>query len=235
MPVMFYGYLKPPLWKMIAELSYIYRHICAKHISKKLMIQFEKQITVLVCKMEKVFPPGFMNVMQHLLVHLPYEALVGGPVQFRWMYSQERELKKLRATVRNKARVEGCIAEAFAAKEITIFSSQYLSHTNNVNAQSTRYPTEEEGPSTDRSVFLWKGKGVGASTAHYVDIRERNFTMLYLYTNMEELDPYFEMFDSIYLAGHKPTPKELDNLRMKGMDGGPCFVEWFHEHVIISL
>jgi hypothetical protein len=36
--------------------------------------------------------------------------------------------------------------------------------------------------------------------------------MLYLYTNMEELDPYFEMFDSIYLASHKCTPKELDNL-----------------------
>jgi hypothetical protein len=31
------------------------------------------------------------------------------------MYSQERELKKLRATVRNKARVEGCIAEANVA------------------------------------------------------------------------------------------------------------------------
>jgi hypothetical protein len=61
MPVMFYGYLKPPLWKMIVELSYIYRHICAKQISKKLMIQFEKQIAVLVCKMEKVFPPGFMK------------------------------------------------------------------------------------------------------------------------------------------------------------------------------
>jgi hypothetical protein len=27
------------------------------------------------------------------------------------MYSQERELKKLRSTVRNKARIEGCIAE----------------------------------------------------------------------------------------------------------------------------
>jgi hypothetical protein len=123
---------------MLAELSYIYRNICAKQISKKLMIQFEKQIAVLVCKMEKVFPPGFMNVMQHLLVHIPYEALVGGPVQFRWMYGQERELKKLRATVQNKARVEGCIAEAFASKG-TIFSSQYLSHTNNANAQSTRY------------------------------------------------------------------------------------------------
>jgi hypothetical protein len=28
---------------------------------------------------------------------------------FRWMYSQERELKKLRYTVRNKARVESVL------------------------------------------------------------------------------------------------------------------------------
>jgi hypothetical protein len=33
-------------------------------------------------------------------------------VQFRWMYCQERELKKIRATVLNKAKVKRCIAEA---------------------------------------------------------------------------------------------------------------------------
>jgi hypothetical protein len=55
-------------------------------------------------------------------------------VQFRWMHSQERELKKYRVTVHNKARVEGCIAEAFACKEITNFLSKCFSCTNNVNA-----------------------------------------------------------------------------------------------------
>jgi hypothetical protein len=60
------------------------------------MIQkLEKKIAVLVCKMEKIFLPGWFNVMQHLLVHLPWEARVGGPTHFRWMYSQERELKNL--------------------------------------------------------------------------------------------------------------------------------------------
>jgi hypothetical protein len=54
--------------------------------------------------------------MQYLLVHLPWKAKVGGPAQFRWMYSEERELKKLRVTVRNKARIDGCIAEAFMCK-----------------------------------------------------------------------------------------------------------------------
>jgi hypothetical protein len=94
MLVIFRGYLKPDLWKMFAELSYFYRQICAKKVSKAMMQRLEKEIAVLVCKMETVFPLGWFNAMQHLLEHLPWEARVGGTVQFRWMYSQERELKK---------------------------------------------------------------------------------------------------------------------------------------------
>jgi hypothetical protein len=32
---------------------------------------------VLLCKLEKIFPPGFFNPMQHLILHLPYEARMG--------------------------------------------------------------------------------------------------------------------------------------------------------------
>jgi hypothetical protein len=53
------------------------------------------------------------------------------------MYNQERELKKLRYMVHNKARVEGCILEAFTCKEITNFSSMYFSCANNMNAPTT--------------------------------------------------------------------------------------------------
>jgi hypothetical protein len=49
--------------------------------------------------------------MEHLLVNLPWEARVGGPVHFMCM-------------IRNKARVDGCIAEALGCKEITNFSSR---------------------------------------------------------------------------------------------------------------
>jgi hypothetical protein len=66
---------------------------------------------VLLCKLEKIFPPRWFNPMQHLLIHLPYEAKVGGLVQYRWMYPFERALKRLRHMVGNKERVEGCITE----------------------------------------------------------------------------------------------------------------------------
>jgi hypothetical protein len=40
--------------------------------------KLEKEIPVLLCKLVKIFPPGWFNPMQHFLVHLPYEANVGG-------------------------------------------------------------------------------------------------------------------------------------------------------------
>jgi hypothetical protein len=64
--------------------------------------------------------------------------------------------------VRNKARVEGCIAEAFACKEITNFSSMYFSCANNVNAPTTRYHVVRDVPLSELSIFQWKDTGVRA-------------------------------------------------------------------------
>jgi hypothetical protein len=46
----------------------------------EMMQKLEKEIPALLCKMEKIFPTRFFNSMQHLLIHLPYEAKVGGPI-----------------------------------------------------------------------------------------------------------------------------------------------------------
>jgi hypothetical protein len=93
----------------------------------------EKEIRVLLCKLEKIFPPGWFNPIQYLLVHLPYEAKICGPQQYRWIYHIEKTLKKLRGMVGNKERVEGCIAEEIKVKE-TYFKSVYFPKHHNVNA-----------------------------------------------------------------------------------------------------
>jgi hypothetical protein len=80
MLVMFHGYFKADLWKMFVQLSYFYMQICAKQVSKVMMQWLEKKIIVFVCKMEKVFPLGWFNEMQHLLLYLPWEGRVRGHV-----------------------------------------------------------------------------------------------------------------------------------------------------------
>jgi hypothetical protein len=111
------------------------------------------------------------------------------------MYSQQRELKKHIIIVRNKARVESCIAEAFTCKETMNFLNKYFPRANNVNAHTTWYHIVQEISLSKLSIFQRNGKGVGASSAHYVMDDEWNYTMLYMYTNIEEFQPYIEMFD----------------------------------------
>jgi hypothetical protein len=135
--VMFWGYLDDAVWKWLVEQSYFYKQFCAKEIAVEMMEKLE-EIPVLLCKMEKFFPQVFFNPMQHLLIHLPYQAKMGGPVQYRWMYHIARALRCFKPMVGNRARVEGCISEAFTLKEIGYFSSVYFSEEHNVNASMIR-------------------------------------------------------------------------------------------------
>uniref|UniRef100_A0A8R7Q847 DUF4218 domain-containing protein n=1 Tax=Triticum urartu TaxID=4572 RepID=A0A8R7Q847_TRIUA len=89
--VAFRGFLPEDIWKCLAELSYFYRQLCAKELIKDTIRSLEENVVVLVCKLEKIFPPGFFNPMQHLIIHLPYQARLGGPVLARWMYIYKRE------------------------------------------------------------------------------------------------------------------------------------------------
>jgi hypothetical protein len=61
-----------------------------------------------------------------------------------------------------------------------------------------RYHIVEEVPLSEMSIFQWKGKSLGAPSAHYVTKDEWSYTMLYMYVNLEEVEPYFEMFDKTY-------------------------------------
>jgi hypothetical protein len=64
--------------------------------------------------------------MVHLTVHLPDEAILRGPVQYGWMYPVERRLFTLKHSVRNMARPEGSIAEAYVANECLTACSRYF-------------------------------------------------------------------------------------------------------------
>ena len=54
------------------------------------MDRLEEEILVILCKLERIFPPSFFDSMEHLPVHLPHEARLAGLVQYRWMYPFER-------------------------------------------------------------------------------------------------------------------------------------------------
>ncbi|CAL2247717.1 unnamed protein product [Prunus armeniaca] len=83
-------------------------------------------IVQVLCKFEMIFPPAFFTSMMHVMVHLPEEALLAGPVNYRWMYPIERLLGELKKSVRNRAKPEGSIVEAWVQYESLTFCGMYL-------------------------------------------------------------------------------------------------------------
>jgi hypothetical protein len=61
MLAMFRGYIFDVVWKMLAEVSYFYRQLCAKEIMLDVMDQLQKEAPVLLCKLGKNIPIGFLQ------------------------------------------------------------------------------------------------------------------------------------------------------------------------------
>ena len=90
LPIAFRELLPQNVWKALTELSIFFKDLISTIIKNDDMARLEEEIPVFLCKLEHIFPPSFFDSMQHLLVHLPYEARLVRPVQYRWMYPFER-------------------------------------------------------------------------------------------------------------------------------------------------
>ncbi|CAL8084900.1 unnamed protein product [Prunus armeniaca] len=75
--------------KPIILLSRFFSQLTAKTLRKTDMFQLRHDVVQVLCKFEMIFPPAFFTSMMHVMVHLPEEALLAGPVNYRWMYPIE--------------------------------------------------------------------------------------------------------------------------------------------------
>jgi hypothetical protein len=82
--------LPKPILNALTELSQFFRDITSSLLREDKLRNLEENIPIIMCKLEQIFPPSFFDSMEHLPIHLAYEARVGGPVQYRWMYPFER-------------------------------------------------------------------------------------------------------------------------------------------------
>ena len=67
----------------IAELSLFFQKLCARTLLVKDLEALQDGIIITLCKLESVFVPTFFDDMIHLVINLPFEAKLGGPVHTR--------------------------------------------------------------------------------------------------------------------------------------------------------
>ncbi|KAL4011090.1 hypothetical protein IC575_028137 [Cucumis melo] len=112
----------------ISRLCFFFNAICAKSFSVSELDALQEDIVMILCNLEKYFPPSFFTIMVHLVVHLVREVKLCGPVYFRWMYGVWHTIKYV-ITVYLYTRVE---------------SSRTLNLYKFVDAESISYGSSKE-------------------------------------------------------------------------------------------
>jgi hypothetical protein len=82
-PLAFRDLLLKGILNALTEISHFIRDLCSSKLNVDHIERLETNIVETLCKLEMIFPPSFFDSMEHLLIHLPFEAKVGGPVQYR--------------------------------------------------------------------------------------------------------------------------------------------------------
>jgi hypothetical protein len=85
-PLAYCDLLPKGIWDALMEISHFFRDICSSKLNVDHIERFEINIIETLRTLEMIFPPSFFDSIEHLPIHLPFKAKVGGPVQYRWMY-----------------------------------------------------------------------------------------------------------------------------------------------------
>ncbi|KAI9086607.1 hypothetical protein K1719_031468 [Acacia pycnantha] len=166
-----------------------FREICASELNVEKLRHLEASIPITLCKLKMVFPPSMFDSIEHLPVHLAYEAKVGSLQQYRWMYPFERRhgalvykfplivhcrfLRTLKNNIKNPRYVEGSIAEAFLVEEATKFASYY--YPPEMISRWRGVPRNDDGGDTcnQNSIFNFPGRVVGKHWRSTLEERDK--------------------------------------------------------------
>ncbi|GKB45829.1 hypothetical protein Tco_0896582 [Tanacetum coccineum] len=179
-------YLPPDVAKPLIELCLFFKQICSQTLMVDDMLKAQSKVIDILCNLELIYPPAFFDIMIHLVIHLPLEAIFGGPIRPRWMYPFERYMKKLKNYVRNKAKPEGSIAEGYVAEEALTFSSHYF---RDVTTKFNRPDRNVDcpPPTCQFQVFKSLCKSIGLRSVIRIDHQELKKVIWYVLHNSPEM------------------------------------------------
>nr|GEX83687.1 hypothetical protein [Tanacetum cinerariifolium] len=89
-------YLPTDVAKPIIKLCLFFKQICSQTLMVDDMVKAQRKVVDIWCNLELIYLPGFFDIMIHLVIHLPLEALKGRPIRpGGFIRIDQQELKKV--------------------------------------------------------------------------------------------------------------------------------------------
>ncbi|GJU31943.1 uncharacterized protein Tco_1175532 [Tanacetum coccineum] len=132
-------YLPKSIAAPIIEFCLFFKQLCARTLMQQDMSEAKKQSISILIELEQIFPPAFFDIMIHVAIHLPDEAILGS------------------------------IAEGYVAEEALTFCSRYLkddveTRFNRLGRNDDGLPEEEPNklqvfrPEVDADILAYREK-----------------------------------------------------------------------------
>jgi hypothetical protein len=172
-------------------LSFFFKELCSRTLRLDVLKRMKDDIPMILYKLKKIFPLAFFDIMIHVAIHLPREAKLTGPVQFRLMYPIERCLSKCKQFMWNRARPKGSIAEGYLSVECLTFYSMYLRGIETKWTREERNSDEwQVGKSKGLSVFSQRVHPLGAAKFIKPEDKVLSRAGWYVLNNCDEIASY---------------------------------------------
>nr|GEX13540.1 hypothetical protein [Tanacetum cinerariifolium] len=94
LPYGFQQYLAPDIAKPLIKQCLFFKQICSQTLMVDDMLKAQSKVIDILCSLELIYPPAFFDIMIHLVIHLPLEAIFGGPIRPRWIEFPNKDMKE---------------------------------------------------------------------------------------------------------------------------------------------
>jgi hypothetical protein len=161
--------LHPGVRAAIIRLCKAFKRICAKEFTANEVSDLESFVAETLATLEIWFPPSFFDIMTHLLIHIPRQLAICGPVHSRWMYGTERYMRILKSMCHSRSKPEASICNGFLRDETMGFVSQYMP---DFNPCGRKQWFAEEDPKISGEVLEGRVRSTVADDAEIMRLHE---------------------------------------------------------------
>lgn len=211
-----------PVALPLINLSKYFKKVCSKVIDPTEMQKLEEEIAETMCQLEQIFPPSFFDIMEHLVIHLASEVLIGGPVQFRNMWSTEMFVGKCKGMVHTRRHPEASIAEGYIFDESLDFCARYLENSN----KETMHTDDSTTSSPDTNIYLRTiGRQLSAFQVDELDHISWTQAQRHVLLSYPEITRFANEHITMLQADRRKSRREVEVAHHQQ------FLKWFIEHV----
>lgn len=176
---------------VITKLCYFFNRISQKVFDPLELGPLQTFAVETVCQLEMYFPPSFLDMMEHLIVHIVPQIIELGPLYLHQMWAYERYMSILKGYVRNRAHPEGSMIEGYTTEEAVECCMDYIKDANAIGIPVHRHEGRLSGRGTVGRKQFFDNDYKKVSAAHNSVLQQLAIVEPFIERHLEEIKACF--------------------------------------------